>query len=88
MRNLCHQAEEASRDNDLMLDNCGKALGNAGEGTQAETLAVRRDRLLPEDTRNQKMCLPLIRSIIERCDTSVSFYSLTEGYFGLDGIPW
>jgi len=36
-RNLCRQAEEASRDNDLMLDNCGKALGNAGEGTQAET---------------------------------------------------
>jgi DNA-binding winged helix-turn-helix (wHTH) protein/tetratricopeptide (TPR) repeat protein len=65
-RNLCRQAEEASRDNDLMLDNCGKALGNAGEGTQAETLAVRRDRLLPEDTRNQRMCLPLIRSIIER----------------------
>jgi eukaryotic-like serine/threonine-protein kinase len=65
-RNLCRQAEAASSDNDLMLDNCGKALGNAGEGTQAEALAVRRDRLLPEGTRNQKMCLPLIRSIIER----------------------
>jgi DNA-binding winged helix-turn-helix (wHTH) protein/tetratricopeptide (TPR) repeat protein len=65
-RKLCHQAGEASKDNAFVLDNCAKALGNAGEGAQAEELATKRDRLLPEDTRNQKMCLPLIRSIIER----------------------
>jgi eukaryotic-like serine/threonine-protein kinase len=64
-RKLCRQAGEASKDDTLMLDNCAKALGNAGELTEAEALAVKKDRLVPEDTRNLKMCLPEIRSIIE-----------------------
>ena len=34
--------------------------------TQAEALAAKLDRLLPEDTLNQKIYLPIIRSIIER----------------------
>jgi len=29
-------------------------------------LAAKKDRLLPEDTRNQRVCLPLMRSVIER----------------------
>jgi eukaryotic-like serine/threonine-protein kinase len=65
-RKLCRQAEDASKDSADQLDSCGKALGNAGEVSQAEALAERKDRLLPEDTRNQRMCLPEIRSIIER----------------------
>ena len=65
-RKLCRQAGEASKDNAFVLDNCAKALGNAGEVTQAEALAAKKDQLLPEDTRNQRMCLPEIRSIIER----------------------
>jgi eukaryotic-like serine/threonine-protein kinase len=65
-RKLCRQAGAASTDNTNVLDNCAKALGNAGDVTQAEALAVKKDRLLPEDTRNQRMCLPEIRSIIER----------------------
>jgi eukaryotic-like serine/threonine-protein kinase len=65
-RKLCRQAGAASTDNANVLDNCAKALGNAGDATQAEALAVKKDRLLPEDTRNQRMCLPEIRSIIER----------------------
>ena len=64
-RKLCSEAREASKDDTLMLDNCAKALGNAGELTEAEALAVKKDRLVPEDTRNLKMCLPEIRSIIE-----------------------
>jgi DNA-binding winged helix-turn-helix (wHTH) protein/tetratricopeptide (TPR) repeat protein len=63
---LCRQAEEASKDGADALDGCAKALGNAGETAQAEALAAKKDRLLPEDTRNQRMCLPEIRSIIER----------------------
>jgi hypothetical protein len=34
--------------------------------TQAEALATKLDRLRPEDTLNQQVHLPLIRSIIER----------------------
>jgi tetratricopeptide (TPR) repeat protein len=64
-RKLCREARKASKDDTLMLDNCAKALGNAGELTEAEALAVKKDRLVPEDTRNLKMCLPEIRSIIE-----------------------
>jgi DNA-binding winged helix-turn-helix (wHTH) protein/Flp pilus assembly protein TadD len=65
-RSLCRQASEASEHDALVLDNCAKALGGAGEATEAEALAEEKDRLLPEDTRNQKMCLPEIRSIVER----------------------
>jgi len=65
-RQLCRQAGEVSKDNALVLDRCAYALGNGGEATQAEALAAKKDRLLPEDTRNQRICLPLMRSIIER----------------------
>ena len=65
-RKLCRQAEEASKDSADELDYCAKALGTAGEATQAEALAAKKDRLRPEDTVNQKICLPEIRSIIER----------------------
>jgi tetratricopeptide (TPR) repeat protein len=65
-RSLCRQASEASEHDALVLDNCAKALGGAGEAAEAEALAEEKDRLLPEDTRNQKMCLPEIRSIVER----------------------
>jgi eukaryotic-like serine/threonine-protein kinase len=65
-RKLWRQAGEASKDNDFVLDNCAKALGNAGDGAQAEELATKKDRLLPEDTRNQKLCEPEFHSIIER----------------------
>jgi tetratricopeptide (TPR) repeat protein len=65
-RKLCRQAEEKSKDNPEVLDSCAKALGNSGELTQAEALAESKDRLLPEDTRNQRMCEPEFHSIIER----------------------
>jgi tetratricopeptide (TPR) repeat protein len=65
-RKLCRQAEEASKDSTLGLWLCAEALGHAGELTQAEALAVKLDRLFPEDTMIQKNALPRIRSIIER----------------------
>jgi eukaryotic-like serine/threonine-protein kinase len=65
-RKLCRQAGELSKDNGLALDYCAYALGDAGEAAQAKALAAKKDRLLPDDTRNQRVCLPLMRSVIER----------------------
>jgi eukaryotic-like serine/threonine-protein kinase len=65
-RQLCAQAEEAGRDSPLWLEQCAVALTDAGEVTQAEALATKLDRLLPEDTMNQKVWLPVVRSMIER----------------------
>src|SRR5229473_4025810 len=65
-RKLCRQAGEASKDGDLGLAQCAMALAEAGDVTQAEALAAKLDRLRPEDTRNQKIWLPVIRSIIDR----------------------
>jgi tetratricopeptide (TPR) repeat protein len=65
-RKFCRQAEEAGNDSALGLMKCAKALGDAGDATQAEALATKLDRLFPEDTLQQKILLPVIRSIIER----------------------
>jgi DNA-binding winged helix-turn-helix (wHTH) protein/tetratricopeptide (TPR) repeat protein len=65
-RKLCRQAGEASKDSALGLERCAKALADAGEVTQAEALAAKVDRLLPEDTMEQRVYLPIIRSIIQR----------------------
>ena len=65
-RNLCRQAEEAGNDSALGLMKCAKALGESGDATQAEVLATKLDLLFPEDTLQQEILLPVIRSIIER----------------------
>ncbi len=65
-RKLCQQAEEASKDSALWLEQCAVALSDAGELTHSEALAAKLDRLLPENTLNQKIYLPLIRSMNER----------------------
>jgi len=65
-RKLCRQAGEADKDSNLGLGHCAKALAEAGDVTQAEVLGSELDRLRPEDTLNQRVHLPLIRSIIER----------------------
>jgi tetratricopeptide (TPR) repeat protein len=65
-RKLCRQAGEAGKDSNLGLGHCAKALAEAGDVTQAEALAAKLDRLRPEDTLNQGVHLPLIRSIMER----------------------
>jgi DNA-binding winged helix-turn-helix (wHTH) protein/tetratricopeptide (TPR) repeat protein len=65
-RKLCRQAGEAGNDSALGLWTCAKALGDAGDLAQAEELAAKLDRLFPEDTSQQKVLLPIVRSIIER----------------------
>ncbi|HUL17506.1 MAG TPA: winged helix-turn-helix domain-containing protein [Terriglobales bacterium] len=65
-RDLCRQAESISKDNDLVLDYCAKALGHAGDLKQSEELAARKAKLLPEDTRNQKLCEPEFYAILAR----------------------
>jgi DNA-binding winged helix-turn-helix (wHTH) protein/tetratricopeptide (TPR) repeat protein len=65
-RKLCHQAEEASKDGPLWLEQCAVALSDAGDLNQSEALAAKLDRLLPENTLDQKIYLPLFRSMIER----------------------
>jgi DNA-binding winged helix-turn-helix (wHTH) protein/tetratricopeptide (TPR) repeat protein len=65
-RKLCGRAEESGNETALGLLKCAMALGNAGELTHADALAAKLDRLFPEDTLNQKIYQPCIRSIIER----------------------
>jgi DNA-binding winged helix-turn-helix (wHTH) protein/tetratricopeptide (TPR) repeat protein len=65
-RELCRKAVKAGEDHEYVFDLCAKALGTAGDEAGAAEMAERKDRLLPEDTRNQKMCQPEFRSIIER----------------------
>lgn len=65
-RKLCRQANEASSESNLALQYCAKALAEAGDAEKAEAIAMKLDRLRPEDTLNHKIHLPLVRSIIER----------------------
>jgi eukaryotic-like serine/threonine-protein kinase len=65
-RKLCRQAVEAGKDSNLALGHCAKALAEAGDVRQAEAVAAKLDRLHLEDTVNQRLDLPLIRSTIER----------------------
>jgi eukaryotic-like serine/threonine-protein kinase len=65
-RMVCRQAGELDKDSTGELWRCADAFGDAGDLTQAEALAAKLDRMGPEDTIEQKVHLPLIRSIIER----------------------
>jgi tetratricopeptide (TPR) repeat protein len=65
-RRVCRQAGELGKDSTTELWRCAEAFGDAGDLVQAEALATKLDRMGPEDTIEQKVHLPLIRSIIER----------------------
>jgi len=65
-RRVCRQAGELDKDSTTELWRCAEAFGDAGDLTQAEALTAKLDRMDPEDTIEQKVLLPLIRSIIER----------------------
>lgn len=65
-RKLCNEAGQASNSSADGFMMCAQAFANAGDLKQAEVLAEKLDRLRPEDTTEQKVYLPLIRSIIER----------------------
>jgi DNA-binding winged helix-turn-helix (wHTH) protein/tetratricopeptide (TPR) repeat protein len=65
-RRLCRHAGELGKDSTTELWRCAEAFGDAGDLTQAEALAAKLDRMGPEDTIEQNVHLPLIRSIIEQ----------------------
>jgi len=65
-RKLCLRAEAMGKDSTAELWRCFDAFGDAGDLPQAEALATKLDRMGPEDTIEQKVHLPVIRSIIER----------------------
>jgi tetratricopeptide (TPR) repeat protein len=65
-RKLCRHAGEANTDSATGLWRCADAFGYAGDLTRAESLATKLDRMLPEDTIQQDVFLPVIRSIVER----------------------
>ncbi|MGB8522097.1 MAG: winged helix-turn-helix domain-containing protein [Candidatus Acidiferrales bacterium] len=65
-RKLCRLAEEAGNDSASGMWTCAKALGTAGDVSQAEALVAKLDQRFPEDTFQQKVLLPIARSIIER----------------------
>lgn len=65
-RRLCHHAEEGDQQSATALWRCAEAFAYAGDLTRAETLAAKLDRMLPEDTIQQNVFLPLIHSIVER----------------------
>ena len=64
-RKLCRQAEEVGNESALGIWGCASALGAAGDLAQAEALTAKLDRLVPEDTFQQQVLLPMVRSIIE-----------------------
>jgi eukaryotic-like serine/threonine-protein kinase len=65
-KKLCDQTGGARQENAFGLGLCAEALATAGDLTQAEALAAKLDQAFPEDTEQQTLYLPLIRSIIER----------------------
>ena len=78
-RKFCRLAEEAGNDSSIGMWTCAKALGLAGDVAQAETLVAKLDERFPEDTFQQKVLLPIARSIIEddRGDTVKAVAFLT-----------
>ena len=88
-RKLCRHAGEGDNDSATGLWRCADAFGYAGDLTRAEALATKLDRMLPEDTMQQDVFLPLIRSIVERqrgnAVKAVDLLAKAESYsFSLD----
>ncbi|HXH67963.1 MAG TPA: winged helix-turn-helix domain-containing protein [Candidatus Limnocylindrales bacterium] len=65
-RGLCLQAGSLGKDSSSELWRCAEALGDAGDLPRAEAFVAKLDQMDPEDTIEQKVQLPLMRSIIER----------------------
>jgi eukaryotic-like serine/threonine-protein kinase len=65
-RSLCRHAGEGDNDSATALWRCAEAFAYAGDIARAEALAAKLDRMLPEDTIQQNVFLPLIHSVVER----------------------
>ena len=65
-RNLCRRAGEGDKESATALWRCAEAFAYAGDLPRAEALEAKLDRMAPEDTIQQNVFLPLIRSVVER----------------------
>src|SRR3984957_14432493 len=65
-RQLCRRASVLVIRTARELMKCSEALADAGDVAQAESLATQYDRQFPEDTYQQDVLLPVLRSNIER----------------------
>ena len=65
-RKLCQHAADPGNVSSSELWRCAEALGEAGAFAQAEALAAKLGGMDPEDTIEQNVELPSIRSIVER----------------------
>jgi DNA-binding winged helix-turn-helix (wHTH) protein/tetratricopeptide (TPR) repeat protein len=65
-RRLCAQADEAGNKSALGLFGCSQALAQAADTSAAEAHAAKLNELLPEDTFQQKVRLPITYSTIQR----------------------
>lgn len=65
-RSLCRDSGDGDNHTPVELWRCAEAFADAGDLTRAEALATTLNRIAPEDTVEQKVHLPLIRSIVER----------------------
>ncbi len=63
---LCRHSVTEATDSAIELWRCGEAFADGGDLTHAEALATTLNRIAPENTVEQKVNLPLIRSIIAR----------------------
>jgi eukaryotic-like serine/threonine-protein kinase len=65
-RKLCAQADKARNHGASGLFECSHALGQAADTPAAEALAAKLNELVPENTFEQKVLLPVTRSTIQR----------------------
>jgi tetratricopeptide (TPR) repeat protein len=65
-RSLCRHAGEGKNDSAIGLWRCAEAFAYAGDLARAEALAAKLNQMVPEDTIQQNVFLPLIHSIVER----------------------
>jgi eukaryotic-like serine/threonine-protein kinase len=63
---LCQHAADPGNVSSTELWRCAEAFGDAGEFVRAEALAAKLGGMDPEDTIEQNVELPSIRSIVER----------------------
>jgi len=63
---LCREAKQFNPESASTLWRCAEAFAYAGDLADAELLTARLDKLFPEDTVQQRVYLPVMRSNIER----------------------
>lgn len=65
-RKLCREAGKTGNESALGIWLCAKTLGDIGDEAEAEALTAKLDKRFPEDSFQQKVLLPIVRSVMER----------------------